>query len=149
MDRTDYRILEILQVDGRISMKDLGKQVGLTAPAVSERVKKLEENEIIKGYKALVNPAKLDKNISAFIDIAMAADKYNNFLKYAQAKMEIVECHHVTGGDCMTIKVLVKSMLELEYLIDEIKKMGNTRTSLILSSPIESKPISTEIPEGL
>lgn len=149
MDRTDYRILEILQVDGRISMKDLGKQVGLTAPAVSERVKKLEENGIIKGYKALVNPAKLDKNITAFIDIAMAADKYNSFLKYAEEKTEIIECHHVTGGDCMTIKVLVKNMLELEYLIDEIKKMGNTRTSLILSSPIESKPISTEIPEGL
>jgi len=149
MDRTDYKILEILQVDGRISMKDLGKQVGLTAPAVSERVKKLEESNIITGYKAVVNPSRLDKNISAFIDIAMAADKYNYFLKYAKEKNEIIECHHVTGGDCMTIKVLVKNMLELEILIDTIKKMGNTRTSLILSSPIESKPIAVDIPEGL
>lgn len=149
MDRTDYKILEILQNDGRISMKDLGKQVGLTAPAVSERVKKLEESDIIKGYKAVVNPARLNKNISAFIDIAMAADKYNSFLTYAQEKKEVIECHHVTGGDCMTIKVLVTNMLELEHLIDEIKKMGNTQTSLILSSPIESKPITVDIPEGL
>lgn len=149
MDRTDYRILEILQQDGRVSMKDLGKLVGLTAPAVSERVKKLEEAHIIKGYKAIVNASKLNKNISAFIDIAMAADKYNTFLKYAQEKNEIIECHHVTGGDCMTIKVLVSNMLDLEHLIDDIKKMGNTQTSLILSSPIESKAITVEIPEGL
>jgi len=149
MDRTDYKILEILQHEGRISMKDLGKQVGLTAPAVSERVKKLEESDIIKGYKAVVNAAKLNKNICAFIDIAMAADKYNSFLKYARAKNEIIECHHVTGGDCMTIKVLVENMLELEHLIDEIKKMGNTQTSLILSSPIEAKPITVDIPDHL
>lgn len=149
MDRTDYKILEILQQDGRVSMKDLGKLVGLTAPAVSERVKKLEEASIIKGYKAVINASKLNKNISAFIDIAMAADKYNAFLKYAQEKNEIIECHHVTGGDCMTIKVLVSNMLDLEHLIDDIKKMGNTQTSLILSSPIESKAITVEVPEGL
>lgn len=148
MDRTDYKIIELLQVEGRISMKDLGQQVGLTAPAVSERVKKMEEAGIITGYKACIDPAKLNRNIMAFIDIAMAADRYTAFLHFATTRREVVECHHVTGGDCMTIKVLVRNMMELETLIDDIKKMGNTRTSLILSSPIESKPISLS-PEEL
>ncbi len=148
MDRTDYKIIELLQVEGRISMKDLGMQVGLTAPAVSERVKKMEESGIITGYRACIDAAKLNRNITAFIDIAMAADKYTAFLHFATTRREVVECHHVTGGDCMTIKVLVRNMMELEGLIDDIKKMGNTRTSLILSSPIESKPIALS-PEEL
>lgn len=148
MDRTDYKIIELLQVEGRISMKDLGLQVGLTAPAVSERVKKMEESGIITGYKACIDPSKLNRNIMAFIDIAMAADRYTAFLQFATTRREVVECHHVTGGDCMTIKVLVRNMMELEGLIDDIKKMGNTRTSLILSSPIESKPVALS-PEEL
>ncbi|TCO75208.1 Lrp/AsnC family transcriptional regulator [Marinisporobacter balticus] len=141
MDTTDYRIIEILQNNGRISMKDLGKMVGLTSPAVTERVRRLEENGVITGYKAIIDPEKLDKNIQAFIDISMAADKYAKFLEFAIAINSIVECHHVTGGDCMTLKVMVKNMKELEILIDEIKKVGNTRTSLILSSPIAHKII--------
>jgi len=142
MDRTDCKILEILQETGRISMKDLGQQVGLTAPAVSERVRKMEESGIIRGYRAVIDPTRLNRNIFAFIDIAMPADRYNNFLKFANQRNEVVECHHVTGGDCMTIKVMVRNMMELETLIEDIKKMGNTRTSLILSSPIETKPIT-------
>ncbi|WP_053955252.1 Lrp/AsnC family transcriptional regulator [Inediibacterium massiliense] len=141
MDATDLKILQILQTDGRISMKALGKTVGLTSPAVSERVKRLEEKGIITGYRAMVNPQKLDKNIQAFIDISMAADQYEKFLKSAQNTPSIIECHHVTGGDCMTLKVLVKNMEELEILIDEIKKVGNTKTSIILSTPIEHKII--------
>ncbi len=147
MDRTDYHIIEILQLDGRISMKDLGQKIGLTAPAVSERIKKLEDCGIIKGYKAIIEPSKLGMNISAFIDISLPSDKYNSFLSFARNTSEIIECHHVTGGDCMTIKVLVCNMLDLEVLIDEIKKMGSTRTSLILSSPIEAKPIAVHYKE--
>ncbi|QXM05239.1 Lrp/AsnC family transcriptional regulator [Crassaminicella indica] len=141
MDSTDLKILEILQKNCRISMKNLGKIVGLTSPAVSERVKRLEENGIITGYKATVNPKKLNKNIQAFIDISMDRDHYKKFLDYAHHKNSIIECHHVTGGDCMTLKVMVESMEELENLIDSIKKMGNTNTSIILSSPIENKII--------
>lgn len=141
MDTTDYKILEILQSDGRISMKDLGKMVGLTSPAVSERVKRLEESGVISGYKAIVNPQKLNKMIQAFIDISLPADKYQTFLEFAKNCNPIVESHHVTGGDCMTLKVMVSTMEELEILIDDIKTMGNTRTSIILSSPIKDKII--------
>ncbi|QEK11380.1 Lrp/AsnC family transcriptional regulator [Crassaminicella thermophila] len=141
MDATDLKILEILQKNGRISMKDLGNLVGLTSPAVTERVRRLEENGIITGYKAIINPQKLGKKIQAFIDISLDRDKYKSFLDFAEKTSSIIECHHITGGDCMTLKVMVQNMEELEILIDAIKKIGNTQTSIILSTPIENKII--------
>jgi len=136
MDVTDYRIIEILQKDGRISMKDLGKIVGLTSPAVSERVKRLEE-----GYKAIVNPDALGRVIKAFIHIALPSDKYELFLETARKDPRIVECHHITGDDCSLLKVIVKDMYELENVIDSIKSIGTTKTSVILSTPIQTKSI--------
>ena len=141
MDITDHKIIEILQSDGRISMKDLGKIVGLTSPAVSERVKRLEEAGIITGYKAIVNPEKLNKTIKAFITVGLPADKYKDFIKLAENKNSIIECHHITGDDCLVLKVIVKNMDELEKLIDDIKSLGRTKTSVILSTPVETKPI--------
>ena len=82
MDITDCRIIELLQEDGRISMKDLGKIVGLTSPAVSERVKRLEESGVIQGYKAIVNPDKLGRVIKSFINISLPSENYNNFIEY-------------------------------------------------------------------
>lgn len=141
MDITDHKIIEMLQTDGRISMKDLGKIVGLTSPAVSERVKRLEEAGIITGYKAVVNPEKLNKIIKAFITVGLPGDKYKDFLELAENRNSIIECHHITGDDCLVLKVIVKNMDELEKLIDDIKALGRTKTSVILSTPIETKPI--------
>ena len=141
MDVTDYRIIEILQEDGRVSMKDLGKIVGLTSPAVSERVKRLEEAGIIEGYKAIVNPDKLGRVIKAFIHIALPSDQYAEFIDSARKDPRIVECHHITGDDCSLLKVIVKDMYELENVIDSINTIGSTKTSVILSTPIQAKSI--------
>ena len=141
MDVTDYRIIEILQEDGRISMKDLGKIVGLTSPAVSERVKRLEESGVIEGYKAIVNPDSLGRVIKAFIHISLPSDKYESFLDTARNDSRIVECHHITGDDCSLLKDIVKDMYELASVIDSIKTIGSTKTSVILSTPIQSKSI--------
>lgn len=141
MDITDYKIIEILQEDGRVSMKDLGKIVGLTSPAVSERVKRLEESGVIEGYKAIVNPDALGRVIKAFIHISLQNNKYNDFLEAARKDTRIVECHHITGDDCSLLKVVVKDMYELEEVIDSIKKIGSTKTSVILSTPIQAKSI--------
>ena len=141
MDSTDYRIIEILQKNGRISMKDLGKAVNMTSPAVAERVRKLEENGVILGYKAIISPEKLNKNIMAFINVGLAPENYQPFIDFAGKNESIVECHHVTGGFSVIIKVLTKNTSDLKALIDEIKKIGSTQTSVILSSPIESKPL--------
>ena len=141
MDITDHKIIEILQTDGRVSMKDLGKIVGLTSPAVSERVKRLEESGVITGYKAIINPDALGRFIKAFIHIALPSDKYDIFIEAANKDPRIVECHHITGDDCSVIKVIVKDMYELESVIDSIKALGSTKTSVILSSPIQNKSI--------
>lgn len=141
MDVTDHKIIDILQKDGRISMKDLGKIVGLTSPAVSERVKRLEESGVIQGYKAIVNPDKLGRVIKSFINIALPSKNYQDFIEYAQKDNRIVECHHITGEDCLLLKVIVKDMYDLEQVIDKIKQVGKTKTSVILSTIIESKSI--------
>lgn len=141
MDITDHRIIDILQKDGRISMKDLGKIVGLTSPAVSERVKRLEEAGIIEGYKAIVNPDALGRVIKAFIHISLPSNMYKAFIEDARKDPRIVECHHITGDDCSVLKVIVKDMYELESVIDSIKRIGSTKTSVILSTPIQAKSI--------
>lgn len=141
VDSTDMKIVKILQLDGRISMKDLGIRVGLTSPAVSERVKRLEENGVINGYKAIVSPDKMGKHIKAFISIAIKAQNYKRFLDFAPNSPNIIECHHVTGEDCMIMKVMVENMESLEKVIDDLKRFGNTQTNLILSSPVENKSI--------
>jgi Lrp/AsnC family leucine-responsive transcriptional regulator len=141
MDNTDYKILEILQLDGRISMKELGKKVALTPPAVSERVKRLEESGIITGYKAIVNATKLDKHVKAIIHVSMKVQMHKAFLEIAESENAIIECHHMTGEDCMTIQVIVSNTNELESLLDKIQRVGNTKTSIILSSPVVNKPI--------
>ena len=141
MDITDHKIIEFLQKDGRISMKDLGKIVGLTSPAVSERVKRLEEAGVIEGYKAIVNPDALGRVIKAFIHISLPNDKYKIFIEEARQDSRIVECHHITGEDCSVLKVIVKDMYELENVIDSIKTIGSTKTSVIFSTPIQAKSI--------
>ena len=87
MDNTDYKIIEILQEEGRISMKDLGKIVGLTSPAVSERVRRLEEAGVIEGYKAIVNPNALGRVIKAFVHVSLPSNKYNEFLEWVGISM--------------------------------------------------------------
>ena len=109
--------------------------------AVSERVKRLEESGVIEGYKAIVNPDALGRVIKAFIHIALPSDKYELFLETARKDPRIVECHHITGDDCSLLKVIVKDMYELENVIDSIKSIGTTKTSVILSTPIQTKSI--------
>lgn len=141
MDYTDYKIISTLQHDGRISMKDLAKLVALSPPATAERVRRLEESGIIKGYKAIVDTIKVGKPISVFINVAMKSDKLAEFLSFAENKEEIIECFHVTGPYSMIIKAYLKEMSDLESLVGKVQIFGNTETHIIMSSPIENKPI--------
>lgn len=141
MDQTDIEILKILQQDGRISMKSLGSKVNLTSPAVSERVRKLEERNIITGYRAVVNSSKLNLTLEAYIGVAMRPAQLSYFKKMVQEEPTIIECHHMTGHDSMTIRVLAKNTAELEELLGKIQKHGKTNTSIILSTPLDFKMI--------
>lgn len=134
MDVTDYKIIEILLKDGRVSMKDLAQKVALSPPAAAERVKRLEEENIITGYKAIVDYKKLGKNINVLINVDMNVQKVDKFMEFIQTENSIIECHHVTGPYSKILKARVDDMESLEKLIGKIQLFGNTETFIILSS---------------
>lgn len=141
MDQIDAKIVSILQHDGRISMKDLGKEVSLSPPAVAERVKRLEDIGIIEGYKAVVNNEKVGKPICVLINASIKPEKQDSFLEFAMNAEEIVECHHVTGPHSMIMKAYLREMTHLEELVGRVQFFGNTETFIIMSSPIAGKEI--------
>ena len=141
MDYTDLKIVDILQNDGRISMKDLGQLVSLSPPAVADRVRRLEESRIIERYKALVNTEKIGKPIRVLINASIKPEKQDKFLEFARNSEEIVECHHVTGPYSMIMKAHLRAMPHLEELVGKVQSYGNTETYIIMSSPIDGKPI--------
>ncbi|MTI61015.1 AsnC family transcriptional regulator [Iocasia frigidifontis] len=141
MDSIDYEILKILQENARISMKDLGKQVGLTAPAVSERIKKLETSKVIKGYTAIIDPAKLGKNIRALINVSIDIDKRKEFMELIKNHSNVISCHHVTGSYSMVVYAIFKEVNDLESLIYQIQRYGSTNTLIILSNQIKRRTI--------
>lgn len=139
MDFTDYKIIDILLKEGRISMKDLAQRVALSPPAVAERMKRLEDSDIITGYKAIVNYQKLGQNINALINLDMKVQRTKRFMEFISTESAIVECHHVTGPYCKILKARVDNMASLEKLIEKIQMFGNTETFIILSSVIKDK----------
>ena len=141
MDQTDLKIISILQKDGRISMKELGREVSLSPPAVAERVKRLEDDGVIEKYKAVVNNEKVGKPICVLINASINPEKQEKFLEFARTAEEIVECHHVTGPRSMIMKAFLREMSHLEELVGKIQSYGNTETYIIMSSPIEGKQI--------
>lgn len=141
MDYTDLKIIETMQVNGRISMKDLAKIVALSPPATAERVRRLEDNGTIERYKAIINTVKIGKPIRVFINVAMKSDKLKEFIAFALAAEEIIECYHVTGPYSMILKANLREMSDLEVLVGKVQVYGNTETHIIMSSPVENKPI--------
>lgn len=141
MDQTDEKIIKILQYDGRMSMKDLGKEVSLSPPAVAERVKRLEDMGIIKSYKAVIDNEKVGKPIRVLINASIKPEKQESFLEFANSSDEIAECHHVTGPHSMIMKAYLREMTHLEELVGKIQTFGNTETYIIMSSPIDGKEI--------
>ncbi len=143
MDITDYKILEILLEDGRMPMKELAQRVSLSAPAVAERVKRLEEENIITGYKAKINYTKLGKKINVLINVAINVQKNEKFMEFIKNEDSIIECNHVTGPYCKILKARLEDITELEKLIGKIQMFGNTETFIILSS-IEKEHLLTQ-----
>ena len=122
-------------------MKELGKVVSLSPPAVAERAKRLEDTDVIERYKAVINNEKVGKPISVLINASVKPEKQESFLKFANQADEIVECHHVTGPHSMIMKAYLREMTHLEELVGKIQFYGNTETFIIMSSPIDGKEI--------
>ncbi|WP_353507093.1 Lrp/AsnC family transcriptional regulator [Bacillus sp. DX3.1] len=122
MDHIDQKILHILQEDGRISMTELGKMVNLSTPAVKERVKKLEGKNIITAYRAVINPEKLNKNVTAFV--LFESKKYQQFRKFCKENPMVFECHRLAGQYSYLVKIVIESVQHLEELVLVQKKIS-------------------------
>jgi Lrp/AsnC family transcriptional regulator, leucine-responsive regulatory protein len=144
-DPVNVRILDELQRNPRLTMKELGRRIGMSSPAITERVHRLEESGVIKGYRLDVNPVALGLPIAAYIRIRPNPGQLPRIAELAQQIPEITECYRVTGEDCFFMKVYLPAMDQLDKLLDKFLIFGVTTTSIIQSSPIplRSIPIQT------
>jgi Lrp/AsnC family leucine-responsive transcriptional regulator len=140
-DDIDRRILNELQLDARISYAELGRRVGLTTPAVIERVRKLEDSGIVTGYRVEIDPSKVGLPITAFIRMSIGGVDYSHIIEVAEKSNEVLECHRGTGGDSFIMKVVVSSVEHLQEVIDRLTPYGITTTTIVLSSPVKGRVI--------
>lgn len=141
IDRLDWRILDCLQRNARLTNTEIGRRAGLSQPAVTARIQHLEEAGVIQGHTARVNAKRVGAEIAAFIRLSTPHEQIAHCLREFEKMPEIVESHRITGNDCFQVKVVVRHMAELEAVIDRIARFGPVTTSVILAEH-EGKPIS-------
>ena len=142
LDRTDWRLLEELQRDGRASYADLARVVAMSPSAVAERVRRLEEAGVIAGYRATVDPERVGLSVMAFVRLRYPTGNYRPFHALLDSTPEVVEAHHVTGEDCFVLKVIVRSMRDLEEVTGRIAGLGAVTTSVVYSSPLPGRAVA-------
>jgi Lrp/AsnC family transcriptional regulator, leucine-responsive regulatory protein len=141
IDAVNRRIVEELQKDARLSMAELGRRVKLSPPAVAERVQRLERDRVITGYHAAVDPKALGYTVAAVVRVAPATAQLERIRQLARATPEVVECHRITGEDCFFLKLHLRSIDELEGILDRFTPYGRTTTSIVHSSPVNGRPL--------
>jgi Lrp/AsnC family leucine-responsive transcriptional regulator len=139
-DAVNLRILRELQQNPRVTMTELGRRVSLSSPAVTERVRRLEEAGVIRGYFLEIDPAALGLPIAAYIRIRPNSGQLPRVAELARSIPEVVECHRVTGEDCFVLKVYLPNLDQLDRILDRFLMHGTTTTSLIQSSPVPLRP---------
>lgn len=141
IDHTDYKILNILQRDSRTTLKCIGDQVGLTAPAVSERIRRLEDKGVIQGFRIHVDRGQLDCGITGFILVSLEPEKYNRFCSFCEKEPAIISHYRIIGVFNALLQFAVPSTTQLEELLTEIKGYGDSQTSISLKTYFDGKDI--------
>jgi Lrp/AsnC family transcriptional regulator, leucine-responsive regulatory protein len=141
LDETNRRLLAELVADGRASFAELGRRVGLSPPAVAERVGRLESEGVITGYRAQVDPKALGFPISAIVRIRPASRQLQKIPEIARNSPEVTECHRITGEDCFLFKVHLRAIDDLEEILDRFTPFGQTTTSIVHSSPVPPRAV--------
>jgi Lrp/AsnC family leucine-responsive transcriptional regulator len=142
LDGVDWRILVELQENARLSFSELGRRVGMTPPAVAERVKRLEEAGVIRGYRLELDVERLGLPLQALVRLANRGSPSLEIIRTVSELPEVLECHHVTGEDCYVLRVAVPSMRQLEVLLERLLRFGSTTTSIVISTPVMRKTIN-------
>jgi Lrp/AsnC family leucine-responsive transcriptional regulator len=136
LDFIDRNIVEALASDARLSFAEIGRRVGLSPSAVTERVRQLEASKVILGYRAILDEKAFGYNVIAFIRLTCDNTHYRPFLKFLTTLESVQECHHITGGEAFLLKVMLASIDQLEPLIERLLPYGMPTTSMVLSTPI-------------
>ncbi len=136
LDAVNLRVLEELQRDPRLTMSELGRRIGMSSPAITERVRRLEEAGVIRGYRLELNPVALGLPIAVYVRIRPNTGQLPRIAELARQIPEVVECHRVTGEDCFVLKVHIPAIDQLDRLLDTFLLYGSTTTTIIQSSPV-------------
>ena len=141
LDATNLRLLAELQADARLSLAELGRRVGLSSPAVAERLRRLEQEGVIRGYHAEVDPRSLGLTLGVIIRIRPAPRQLRDVAQLARDTPEVVECQRVTGDDCYVMTAYVRDVEHLENVIDQFAAYGQTTTAIMQSSPVPRRAL--------
>jgi Lrp/AsnC family transcriptional regulator, leucine-responsive regulatory protein len=144
VDETNRRILAELQSDARLTLAELGRRVGLSSPAVADRLQRLEADGVVRAYQADIDPRALGLALTVIIRIRPAPGQLPNGADLSRETEEVVECHRVTGDDCFFMKAHVRDVAHLEEVIDRFVVLGQTTTSIVQSSPVPRRGIAVE-----
>jgi Lrp/AsnC family leucine-responsive transcriptional regulator len=136
LDDINLRLLEELRTNGRIGMAELGRRVGMSAPAVAERVGRLERAGVITGYRAELDPAALGFPVSAIVRIRPSPGQLQRVREVAMEAEEVGECFRITGEDCYLMRFHLRSIDDLEEVLDRFTPFGQTTTSIVHSTPV-------------
>ena len=145
LDVTNLRLIEELQRDARQSLAALGRAVGLSAPAVGERLQRLEEAGVIRGYHAEIDPGAIGLTLSVVLRIRPAPREIHKVAELAQRTPEVTECVRVTGEDCFVMRAHVRDVIHLEELIDRFVIYGQTTTSIVQSAPVPGRGLDVGV----
>ena len=140
LDSIDRKLVAALQIDGRLSFNALARQIGLSQPAVAERIRRLEKAGVIGAYRAVIDREQGGLPLTAFLRLTCRGDRYQAVWRMARELPQVLECHHVTGRDCFLVKITAATMPEIERLIERFREQGETESALVLSTVVENKP---------
>ena len=139
LDDANRRLLEVLSANPRLSAAELARRVGMSAPAVRERLSRLEESGVIRGYRLDIDPAALGLPVAAWVRLRPGPGQLTRIVELAESVPEVSECHRISGEDCFLIKVHVPSIQALEAVLDRFLMHGQTTSSFIVSTPVAAR----------
>ena len=140
LDEVNLRILDLLAEDARLGMPELARRVGMSAPAVRERVARLEQAGVIRGYRLELDPAALGLPVAAWVRLRPGPGQLPKIADLARGIPEVSECHRISGEDCFLLKVHVPSIEALEPVLDRLLVLGQTTSSFVVSTPVPPRP---------
>ena len=141
LDVLHWKILHCLQENARMTNANIGRRVGISSPAVSERIKKMEDAGIITGYKTVVSPFEVGYQLKAIITLRAFMGKLKPFLQKVKSYNEVLNCYRITGNENIVMEVVLKNQKHLESFIDQLIVYGESKTQIVLSHSIENGEI--------